>query len=81
MRNVYTTLLLIFAAAILICSYIISKKDKSELAKSICRIMIAAPLTMAAYAGALIAVTAESANIMYAVYYTVSDVLLICMLL
>ncbi|MDE6596839.1 MAG: diguanylate cyclase, partial [Oscillospiraceae bacterium] len=81
MRNVYTTLLLIFAAAILICSYIISKKDKSELAKPICRIMIAAPLTMAAYAGALIAVTASGANIMYAIYYTVSDVLLICMLL
>lgn len=81
MRNVYTTLLLIFAAAILLCSYIISRKEKSELARSICRIMIAAPLTMAAYASALIAGNAAGANIMYAVYYTVSDVLLICMLL
>lgn len=81
MRNIYTTLLLIFAIAILICSYIISRKDKTELSKSICRIMVAAPLTMAAYAGALIAGSTAGANIMYAVYYTVSDVLLICMLL
>ena len=81
MRNVYTTLLLIFAAAILLCSYIISKKDKTELAKSICRIMIAAPLTMAAYASALISSHAAGANVMYAIYYTVSDILLICMLL
>ena len=81
MRNVYTTLLLIFAAAILLCSFIISRKEKSELSKSICRIMIAAPLTMAAYAGALIAGNAAGANVMYAIYYTVSDVLLICMLL
>lgn len=81
MRNIYTTLLLIFAVAILICSYIISRKDKTELSKSICRIMVAAPLTMAAYAGALISGSAAGANIMYAVYYTVSDILLICMLL
>lgn len=81
MRNVYTTLLLIFAAAILLCSHIISKKDKTELTNAIRRIMTAAPLTMVAYAAALIAPSAVSANIMYAVYYTVSDVLLICMLL
>ncbi|MDE5860147.1 MAG: diguanylate cyclase, partial [Oscillospiraceae bacterium] len=81
MRDVYTTLLLIFAAAILLCSYIISRKDKTELAKSICQIMIAAPVTMAAYASAIIAGNATTANIMYAVYYTVSDILLICMLL
>lgn len=81
MRNVYTTLLLIFALAILICSYVISKKDKTELTKAICYIMIAAPLTMAAYAGALLASSLTFAEIMYAVYYTVSDVLLIYMLL
>ena len=81
MRNVYTTLLLIFALAILICSYVISKKDKTELSKAICYIMIAAPLTMSAYAGALLASSLTFAEIMYAVYYTVSDVLLINMLL
>ncbi len=81
MRNVYTTLLLIFAIAILICSYVISKKDKTELTKAICYIMIAAPLTMAAYAAALLASNLMFAQIMYAVYYTVSDILLINMLL
>lgn len=81
MRNVYTTLLLIFALAILICSYVISKKDKTELTKAICYIMIAAPLTMAAYAGALLAADLMFAQIMYAVYYTVSDILLINMLM
>lgn len=81
MRNVYTTLLLIFALAILICSYVISRKDKTELTKAISYIMIAAPFTMAAYAGALLATELTFAGIMYAVYYTVSDVLLIYMLL
>ena len=81
MRNVYTTLLLIFAIAILICSYVISRKDKTELTKAISRIMIAAPFTMAAYAGALLAPELMFAEIMYAVYYTVSDILLINMLL
>ena len=80
MRNVYTTLLLIFAVAILICSYVISKKDKTELTKAICYIMIAAPLTMAAYAAALLATDLMFAQVMYAVYYTVSDILLINML-
>ena len=80
MRNVYTTLLLIFAVAILICSYVISKKDKTELTKAICCIMIAAPLTMAAYAAALLATDLMFAQMMYAVYYTVSDILLINML-
>ncbi|MDE6580327.1 MAG: hypothetical protein K2K41_07325, partial [Ruminiclostridium sp.] len=81
MRNVYTTLLLIFAFAILVCSYVISKKDKTELTKVICYIMIAAPLTMAAYAAALLATDLMFAQIMYAVYYTVSDILLINMLI
>lgn len=80
MRNVYTTLLLIFALAILICSYVISRKDKTELTKSIRYIMIAAPLTMIAYAAALLAPSMMFAEIMYAVYYTVSDILLIYML-
>lgn len=81
MRNVYTTLLLIFALAILICSHVISKKDKTELTKAISYIMIAAPLTMVAYAVALLASDLLFAEIMYAIYYTVSDVLLIYMLL
>ena len=80
MRNVYTTLLLIFAIAILICSYVISKKDKTELTKAISRIMIVAPLTMTAYAGALLAYDLMLAETIYAIYYTVSDVLLIYML-
>ncbi len=80
MRNVYVTLLLIFAVVILICSYVIGKRDKSELTKAIRYIMIAAPCTMAVYAGALLAPTQFSAGLMYAVYYTVSDVLLFCML-
>lgn len=80
MRNVYTTLLLIFTIAILICSYVISRRDKSELTKAISRIMIVAPLTMAAYAGALLAYDHALAEMMYAIYYTVSDVLLIYML-
>lgn len=81
MRNVYTTLLLIFALAIIICSYVISKKDKTELTKAISYIMIAAPLTMVAYALAILAADLMFAQIMYAVYYTVSDILLINMLL
>lgn len=80
MRNVYTTLLLIFAVAILICSYVIGKRDKTPLTKSIRNIMIAAPLTMAAYAGALLAPNIFLAELLYAVYYAVSDLLLVCML-
>lgn len=81
MRNVYTTLLLIFAIAIFICSCIIGRRDKRQLTKAIRCIMIAAPCTMAAYAAALLAPGQFMAELMYAVYYTVSDVLLICMLL
>lgn len=80
MRNVYTTLLLIFAVAIFICSYVIGRRDKSQLTKSIRYIMIAAPCTMVAYAGALLVPTRFSAELIYAIYYTISDVLLICML-
>lgn len=81
MRNVYTTLLLIFAVAIFICSCVIGRRDKRPLTKAIRYIMIAAPCTMAAYAAALIAPGQFAAELMYAIYYTVSDVLLICMLL
>lgn len=80
MRNVYVTLLLIFAVVILICSYVIGRRDKSELTKAIRYIMIAAPCTMVLYAGALVAPTQFSATLTYAAYYTVSDVLLIFML-
>ena len=80
MRYVYTTLLLIFAAAIFICSCIIGRRDKRPLTRAIRYIMIAAPSTMAAYAGALLAPERLAAEFMYAVYYVVSDVLLICML-
>lgn len=80
MRNVYTTLLMIFAAAILICSCIIGRRDKRPLTKAIRYIMIAAPFTMAVYAGALLAPEQFAAELMYAAYYVVSDVLLICML-
>lgn len=80
MRDVYTTLLLIFALVILICSYVIGKRDRTPLTKAIQYIMIAAPCTMAAYAGALLMATKFSAEWMYAVYYTVSDILLVCML-
>lgn len=80
MRNVYTTLLLIFAAAIFICSCVIGRRDKRPLTKAIRYIMIAAPFTMATYAGALLAPGRFAAELMYAVYYVVSDVLLICML-
>ncbi len=81
MRNVYTTLLLIFAAAILACSYVIGRRDKSPLTKSIRRIMTAAPLTMAAYAAALLGTSEMFSELAYAVYYAVSDILLVCMLL
>lgn len=81
MRNVYTTLLLIFAAAIFICSCVIGRRDKRPLTKAIRYIMIAAPCTMIAYAAALIAPSQFAAEFLYAIYYTVSDVLLICMLL
>ena len=81
MRNIYTTLLLIFAVAIFICSCVIGKRDKRPLTKAIRYIMIAAPCTMAIYAAALIVPTQFLAELMYAIYYTVSDVLLICMLL
>ncbi|MDE5965234.1 MAG: EAL domain-containing protein [Lachnospiraceae bacterium] len=80
MRNIYTTLLLIFAFAIFVCSNVIGRRDKRPLTKAIRYIMIAAPCTMALYALALIVPTQFSAALMYAVYYTVSDVLLICML-
>lgn len=80
MRNVYATLLLIFALIILICSYVIGRRDKTPLTKAIRYIMIAAPCTMAAYAGALLMPTRFSAEWMYAAYYTVSDILLVCML-
>lgn len=80
MRDTYTTLLLIFAVVIFICSCVIGRRDKSQLTKAIRYIMIAAPCTMAAYAGALLAPSRFSAELMYAAYYTVSDVLLVCML-
>lgn len=80
MRNVYTTLLLIFAVAIFICSCVIGRRDKRPLTRAIRYIMIAAPCTMAAYAAALIAPSQSAAELIYAAYYTVSDVLLICML-
>lgn len=81
MRNVYTTLLLIFAAVILICSYIIGRRDKAPLTRAIQYIMIAAPCTMTLYAAALLMEQKIVAEFMYAAYYTVSDVLLICMLI
>ncbi|MDE6639819.1 MAG: EAL domain-containing protein [Acetatifactor sp.] len=80
MRDVYTTLLLIFAVAIFICSCVVGRRDKRPLTKAIRYIMIAAPCTMAAYAAALISPSQFTAELMYAIYYTVSDVLLICML-
>lgn len=80
-RNVYTTLLLIFAAVILICSYIIGKRDKNPLTEAIRYIMIAAPCTMAIYAGALLMEEKTAAELMYAAYYIISDVLLIRMLI
>ena len=80
MRNIYTTLLLIFAAAIFICSCVIGRRDKRPLTKAIRYIMIVAPCTMTIYAVALIVPTQFSAELIYAIYYTVSDVLLIFML-
>lgn len=80
MRNVYTTLLLLFAALILFCSYIIGRRDKAPLTKAIRYIMIAAPCTMVAYAAALLMKEKLAAELMYALYYTISDVLLIYML-
>lgn len=80
MRNIYTTLLLIFAVAIFICSCVIGRRDKRPLTKAIRYIMIVAPCTMTIYAVALIVPTQFSAELMYAIYYTVSDVLLIFML-
>lgn len=55
MAQVYITMLLLFAIAILICSYLVGKRDQTPLTKSIRYIMIAAPVTMIAYAGALLA--------------------------
>lgn len=81
MRNIYTTLLLIFAVAIFICSCVIGRRDNRPLTKAIRYIMIVAPCTMVAYAAALIVPTQFTAELMYAIYYSVSDVLLICMLL
>lgn len=80
MRDVYATLLLIFALVILICSYVIGRRDKTPLTKAIRYIMIAAPYTMAAYAGALIMPSKFFAELTYATYYTVSDILLVSML-
>lgn len=80
MRNVYTTLLLLFAVLILFCSYVIGRRDKTPLTKSIRYIMIAAPCTMVVYAAALLMKGKLAAELMYAFYYTISDVLLICML-
>lgn len=80
MRDVYTTLLLIFALVIMICSYVIGRRDRTPLTRAIRYIMIAAPCTMAAYASALLMPTQSSAEWMYAIYYTVSDILLVCML-
>lgn len=80
MRNVYTTMLIVFAAAIFVCSWVIGRRDKRPLTKAIRYIMIAAPCTMTAYAAALISSSQFTAELMYAIYYTVSDVLLICML-
>ncbi|MDE7230984.1 MAG: EAL domain-containing protein [Oscillospiraceae bacterium] len=79
MRNVYATLLFIFAIAILICSYIISRKDKTELTKAIRNIMVAAPFTMIAYGIAVVVLDQRFAEFMHAVYFTISDVLLISM--
>lgn len=80
MRNIYMTLLLMFALVILVCSWIIAKRDKTPLTRSISYIMIAAPCTMVAYAWALLAAGQPFADLMYATYYTISDILLICML-
>lgn len=66
---------------ILICSYIISRREQTPLTRSIRCVMLAAPCTMAAYAGALSAPEMSSAVLLYAVYYALSDVLLIYMLI
>lgn len=80
MRDVYTTVLLMLALAILVCSYSMGKRERTPLIRAIQYIMIAAPCTMAAYACALIMPTKQAAKLAYAVYYTVSDVLLVSML-
>lgn len=79
MRNVYVTLLFIFAVSILTCSYIISRKDKTELTKAIRNIMITAPLTMITYGISVVVLDRQWAEFMHAVYFTVSDILLISM--
>ena len=68
MRNIYTTLLLILAAAIFICSCVIGRRDKRPLTKAIRYIMIVAPCTMTIYAVALIVPTQFSAELIYAIY-------------
>ncbi len=80
LRNVYTTVLIFFAAAILICSWVFSRRGKNALIKEIRWIMIAAPCTMAAYAMALLMPSEHSARLMYAIYYTLSDWLLLRMM-
>lgn len=78
---VYTTLLLIFAIVILICCHVIGRREQTSLIRSIRCVMLAAPCTMAAYAGALSAPELSAAVLLYAVYYALSDVLLIYMLI
>lgn len=80
MRNVYVTILFFFAIIIFICSYVIGRRDRAPLTKAIRLIMIAAPCTMIAYASALLAPTIFSAEFVYALYYSISDILLLCML-
>ncbi len=80
MRNVYTTVLVFFAVSILVCSWGISRRGKNALIQEIRWIMIAAPCTMAAYGMALIMPTEHSASLMYAIYYTLSDWLLLRMM-
>ena len=80
MRNVYVTILVLFAIIIFICSYVIGRRDRAPLTKAIRLIMIAAPCTMIVYAAALLAPTLVSAEMLYALYYPVSDLLLLCML-
>lgn len=80
MRNVYVTILFFFAITIFICSCVIGRRDRTPLTRAIRMIMVAAPCTMVAYASALLAPTQISAEVLYALYYSVSDILLLCML-
>lgn len=81
MKYMYTSVLIIMAAAMIIFSRLILKKDKSVIGKAVRNLEVSASVTTSAYAFAILCPFMLGSQIFYGLYYWASDWMLVYMLI